>query len=171
MFVLVPYRTKTMSDIFFVGQNFRHFCPTKDFVQSSFLSYITYYKCINTKHIGKNLIFCKIFCRTKLFIGHNFRHFQKISSLLFDFFLSDKILKPKTGKNPKNLLHYRKFLLNQHSICNAILSKIHLYSTLLFLPFFSGWECLIDWYKKTSFLLHLFILRQSTKLIGWYIIE
>ena len=46
---------KNMSDLFFVGQNFRHFCPTKNFVQSSFLLHITYIS-MSTKDLGKNLI-------------------------------------------------------------------------------------------------------------------
>ena len=61
---------------------FRPFCPTKDFVQSSFVLHISYvYKCISTKHLGKYLIWrnilpekifvtCKKFCRT--FVRHFF---------------------------------------------------------------------------------------------------
>ena len=39
------------------------------------------YKCISTKHLGKNLIWQNIvgqnFRHTKLYVGHNFRHFHK----------------------------------------------------------------------------------------------
>ena len=45
----------------------------------------TLYKCISTKHLGKILIW------TKYFVGQNFHHLQKISSLLSDIFLFDKV--------------------------------------------------------------------------------
>ena len=37
-----------------------------------------------------------IFRLTKLFVGHNFRHFLKISSLLSDIFLSDKVYRKRS---------------------------------------------------------------------------
>ena len=57
----------------------RYFCPMKNFVKSLFLLHIT---CINDHHKAFRQKFnlekyFVSFRRAKLFIGHNFRHFQK----------------------------------------------------------------------------------------------
>ena len=64
----------SLVNIFVTSKEFRHFCPTKYFVQNSFLSHITYINAENL--IWQNILSDKNCRRTKLFVGHNFRHFR-----------------------------------------------------------------------------------------------
>ena len=108
----ILYRTK---------KDFRHFqkissllsderfCPKFVFVTH----YV--YKCISTKHLGKNLICQNIstdkifvglnFRRTKLFVVHNFLSSKKFRHFCPTFFLSDKVIifyKNIAGSNHRN---------------------------------------------------------------------